>query len=279
MNHFKFSFIIPHFNSEESLFKLIDTIPDRNDIQIIIVDDISDKDSFTSVSHFLENSTYCSSIKLLSNTHAKGAGVSRNVGLSASSGKYVIFCDADDYLISENFNELEKNLNEYTDIYFTRPTSIDVSTGKMSDRHIDLSDLVILNSKYIGTEYLVPWGKVFRGDFLREKRIIWFDATRVANDVMFSVRAFNLAKEVELLNLCFYCVTKRETGLTQNNKSADLRTRLEVTLKKINYVIDNDLPHRKNSMIGLLYKYNKVITFRQFLIILRMSMLKKVRFF
>ena len=39
-----YSFIIPHHNTPELLQRLINSIPQRKDIEIIVVDDNSDKD-------------------------------------------------------------------------------------------------------------------------------------------------------------------------------------------------------------------------------------------
>ena len=43
-NHgIKFSFVIPHKNTPELLQKCLNSIPDRDNIQVIVVDDNSDK--------------------------------------------------------------------------------------------------------------------------------------------------------------------------------------------------------------------------------------------
>lgn len=43
MNKILFSIIIPHYNNEISLTKLLKTIPEDKDIEIIIIDDNSKK--------------------------------------------------------------------------------------------------------------------------------------------------------------------------------------------------------------------------------------------
>ena len=42
MNNIDFSVIIPHFNSFNLLGKLIESIPNRREIEVIVVDDNSD---------------------------------------------------------------------------------------------------------------------------------------------------------------------------------------------------------------------------------------------
>ena len=41
MSNIKYSIIIPHYNTPELLLRCVTSIPERNDIQIIVVDDNS----------------------------------------------------------------------------------------------------------------------------------------------------------------------------------------------------------------------------------------------
>ena len=65
----KFSLIIPHHGDDRLLDRLLKSIPDRDDLETIVIRD--DK--------------------------AKGAGWARNKGLEHAVGEYVLFADSDDY--------------------------------------------------------------------------------------------------------------------------------------------------------------------------------------
>ena len=45
-----YSFIIPHHNTPDLLKRLIDSIPQREDIEVIVVDDNSDEDKKANIS-------------------------------------------------------------------------------------------------------------------------------------------------------------------------------------------------------------------------------------
>jgi len=45
-----YSFVIPHYNTPDLLQRLIDSIPQREDIEVIVVDDNSDDDKKARVS-------------------------------------------------------------------------------------------------------------------------------------------------------------------------------------------------------------------------------------
>ncbi|MCV5244941.1 glycosyltransferase, partial [Escherichia coli] len=66
-----------------------------NDIEIIIVNDCSDDNTLEIVSALAETD---SRIRVINNTTNLGGGGSRNIGLDAATGEYVIFLDDDDYV-------------------------------------------------------------------------------------------------------------------------------------------------------------------------------------
>ena len=91
----KVSVIIPHYNTPDHLRALLDKLmPQQQDYpetEIIVVDDGSDR-----------NMTWLKSypIKRIFQPN-RGAAAARNVGLMASTGKYIVFADADDNVESD----------------------------------------------------------------------------------------------------------------------------------------------------------------------------------
>ena len=91
---FKYSFIIPHRNSPALLNRLIESIPQRKDIEIIIVDDNSSIDKRPSIIR--------GDLKIieLEEQDSNGAGHARNIGLDMAQGEWLLFADADDLTIA-----------------------------------------------------------------------------------------------------------------------------------------------------------------------------------
>lgn len=101
------SIIIPHYNLPHKLLKRclqsITTLGlPLDDYEIIIVDDGSERIP-TWTTSFSQN------IKLVNAIHG-GPGNARNIGIEQACGNYIMFVDADDYLINngEIFNCIEK---------------------------------------------------------------------------------------------------------------------------------------------------------------------------
>lgn len=88
----KVSVIIPHYNTPDRLCKLLNKLIKQKikyypETEIIVIDDGSDCDM-----SWLHN---CDWVKRIFQPN-RGAAAARNVGLMASTGKYIVFIDADD---------------------------------------------------------------------------------------------------------------------------------------------------------------------------------------
>lgn len=82
---FNYSFIIPHKNCPDLLQRCVDSIPERDDVQIIVVDDNSDEGKKPSLK---ERKSL--QVILFDAEHSKGAGKDRNVGLEHAQGKWLV---------------------------------------------------------------------------------------------------------------------------------------------------------------------------------------------
>src|SRR5699024_8730524 len=136
------SIIIPHYNSVTTLIKLLNSIPVKKNIEVIVIDDRSNNDL-----EKLEELYSCESFKhvkfLENNSIKKGAGVCRNIGLNNSSGEWVLFADADDYFVGDFYGKVSKYFSSNYDVVFFRPTSIELDTDEESDRHTIYENLLL----------------------------------------------------------------------------------------------------------------------------------------
>ena len=104
----KFSLIIPVYNSEKFLSKLLDSIFSQNygNYEVIVVNDGS-TDNSESVIKKYENDDRLKYIYI----NNSGPGVARRIGFNNATGKLLFFIDSDDYL--PNCDVLEKIANLY----------------------------------------------------------------------------------------------------------------------------------------------------------------------
>lgn len=225
------SIIIPHYNTPKLLMRLLDTIPNLSEIEVLVIDDSSDKD--------LDIYKYCMekygerNIKFYTNPlKTKGAGNARNVGLKCAIGKWLLFADADDYFIDGFWNIIQGYLEEEADIIFFETTSIILRTGEISDRHEYYTNLV---EEYcqkndhkeeilLRYQYWSPCAKLIRRELINLYQI-QYEGTLYSNDILFSAKAGYYAKSIKAVRKVIYCITQSEKSLTSKKDSNALSIR------------------------------------------------------
>lgn len=99
----KVSVLIPLYNQEVLIEKCLQSIPKRDDIEVVVVDDCSTDNSYNIIK---EKYSY---VKLIKNDKNSGVGLTRNKLLDNASGEYIFFLDSDDYLYSDVFLDIIDN--------------------------------------------------------------------------------------------------------------------------------------------------------------------------
>lgn len=103
MPSFLYSIIIPHYNSPKLLHRMLGSIPERNDIQVIVVDDASTEENVALLRDMQHRN-----LELYLEKENHGAGYARNIGLDKAQGKWIIVADADDVFASNAFDIFDK---------------------------------------------------------------------------------------------------------------------------------------------------------------------------
>jgi len=196
-NEINYTVIIPHKNTPDLLQCCLDSIPQRADIQTIVVDDNSDPDK---VDFEIFPGLTKPYTEVLFTKEGKGAGYARNMGLKKAIGRWVLFADADDFFTDGFLACLDKyNKSDYDLVYFgVYRMSKDTEEKSDLDPYYErLMKSAICESRHEEYKYgaYVPWAKMIRLSLVKENDIM-FDETMVANDKMFSIRVAHNAASV-----------------------------------------------------------------------------------
>ena len=233
MENINYTFIIPHKNIPDLLQRCLNSIPRREDIQIIVVDDNSDPDK-VDFEHFPGVGEPC--VEVYFTKEGKGAGYARNVGLKHAKGKWLLFADADDYFINLSYAYFDEILVDNSDIIYFSPCSTYSDTGLPADRHRYYESLIedFLQNKSFSEKRLrynfgPPWCKIIHKSMLDEYSIT-FDEIKYSNDVMFSVKIGRYAKRIRAIPNHWYCVTVNQGSLVNQYSKDSLFSRYKVVL-------------------------------------------------
>lgn len=99
----KISLIIPVYNSEKFLRKLLNSILDQtyNNYEIVIVNDGSTDDSINIIEKYMKNNRKIKCITI----ENSGPGIARKIGFENAIGDLLFFIDSDDFLPTNNVLE------------------------------------------------------------------------------------------------------------------------------------------------------------------------------
>lgn len=194
-----FSIIIPHKNSQETLLRLLGTIPHREDLEVIVVDDNSNytKDEWSGI---LDR--YGKFVTFLFSSENLGAGNARNLGVSHAKGKWLLFADADD-TYTDNLNDV---LNKYaddneTDMVIINARGLDKNGNVVFLRQNLYIDNYIkkklYSEKVLRYELWTPWSRMVKKELVN-KYNIKFENVPVGNDMKFCLLCSKYAKNLNV---------------------------------------------------------------------------------
>lgn len=215
-----YSIIIPHYNIPDLLARCIRSIPERDDIQVIVVDDNSpNQESYLSTIPELSRKN----VEFYPNKDGLGAGHARNVGLSHAVGKWLVFSDSDDFFV-DNFSEiLDEYVNDEHDVIYFNIKSCDCyDMSKVfpdgNKNHIFTKYYETGNDVYFRVCYTEPWGRIIRRSVVVDNAI-QFQETKAHNDLLFAVKVGLSAKNVLIVDKPLYWYVIREGSLGHQKKA------------------------------------------------------------
>lgn len=227
-----YSIIIPHHDIPDLLERAVASVPQREDLEIIVVDDASTPE------HKIRVREVCNvkgrTIRLIELENNGGGGKARNAGLDIAQGEFVLFLDADDFYNYCISDILEKYKDTDADIVYFKGNCVD------SDTYVSGSRLDYVNKKidnYISGKphgedelryhFQVPVCKIVRRSVI-VKNNIRFDETNIRNDVTFGYLIGHHAKKIAADKRAVYCATTREGSVSSFRGADRILTTIDV---------------------------------------------------
>ncbi len=242
---FDYSIVIPHKNIPELLVRCLGSIPQRDDIQVIIVDDHSDgADSYLEMYPELSRPD----VEVVFTVEGKGAGYARNVGLEHVKGKWILFADADDFFLPGWIDITDPYLDSGADVVqFRIEDTISRSDCLWHNEVLDRYAAGKQSAREVLFTDITCWAKMFRTSFIKANDIV-FEEVKCGNDVAFGYQVAVKAKNIVISPYAIYDVTYREGSLTTIKNKEFSWIRYNVEKKAKAYAAEHgfkqyELPH------------------------------------
>ena len=227
MEGINYSIIIPHKNTPQLLQRCLDSIPQREDVQVIVIDDNSSPD-IVEFARFPGNER--DDILAVFTKESKGGGYARNKGLKHARGKWLLFADADDFFLPGFLTALDAYCDTDYDLITFCAESVKCYTLESvpSRQNKDVAEDV--NPDLLKYRNDVPWAKMVSARLVQEHHIR-FDETPAANDTMFSARVDYYARKVTVCSASVYCATLRSDSLRHAQILTNILARVLVSCR------------------------------------------------
>lgn len=265
--------IIPHYNSSFKLARLLNSIPQEDWINILVVDDHSVAEEKQKLTKLLEGVPNASMYQVPEGK--KGPGHARNKGVSEGNGDWLIFADCDDYFSIDAFEHLKKLLCQDVDLIFFPPDSRINGTAGQGGRHRQyqrlFSEFEKTGDSKVFFKFYAPWSKLISRDLV-EKHSILFDDGVGGEDNNFSLKTAFYAEDILAHHKTIYYVTESEDSLTSHMSESVLVNHFNAMARYNDFLQEHGLKQLQAPMLGWVLKARRIslnMVFKWFIICLK----------
>ena len=243
-----FSIIVPVWRgAAHFLPTLFDSIPNKDGIEIIVVDNSKDP-------LLREEIKSNRDIILLHSAPERHAGGSRNDGIAIAKGKWLLFADADDYYTPDAFDIYYAHSNTDAEIVETGMGGIYADTGEPSSRGQHYIQMVHdyctgkINEIQLRIGFASPCCKMV-SHALVERENIKYDEIRAGNDIYFFLFIGYYAKDIDADDKITYIATVNHGSLTKRRDYEVIKARLYSKLHCNKFLKEHNLAKYQHSVI------------------------------
>ena len=217
------SVVIPAYNRGSRISRTLESVinQDYDNIEIIVVNDCSTDDTVKIAEKVLSTSSRKYSI--VNHEINRGKSEARNTGIDASHGKYIWFCDSDDFA-DENFVSVEVAKIEYdnSDMVFCGRKRWYENENKYT--HIEIyPDRVLSRDEYFRLWSIGEirgwsmWNCLFRKSFILQNKIRYRKCLLLAQDTEFVMKALALSQNISFASGASYIYVQHDENIAANH--------------------------------------------------------------
>lgn len=263
------SIIIPVYNRADKvkncLNRLLESTYNKENFEVIIVDDCSTDNTFDVIKGFFE--LFPNILLMSRKINSGGASAPRNDAINLSSGEYLFFLDSDDYLTSNALIDAVELINNDLTIdlvcmpFFknegsSRKISSSAFFYKDSITKVKFKDTKLFNS-------LNAVGKLFKASTIKKYGINFPINIKVREDNWFMMKAYSVSNNIAILgNSKKYYFTSDTDEISLSIHGTPPRDAVNIYLSAYDFIINNNsiTPEDKIDLLSIfLNRYTNLI--------------------
>ncbi len=263
------SIVIPIYKSEAFIPRLINCLVDQTytNLQFLFVDDGSPDNSKNYIQDFARSDKR---VKYIFQEN-QGAASALNVGLDKAEGEFIMFLDADDWIVNETcsiaIKLVEKfdldmifwlNIKEYEHKSIPYPPFFKESSLFENDGMNFLRRRMIgligdeINSPMSTDAFNAGWGKLYKTDVIKSNSIQWTDTNLVgSSDVLFNASVMPFVNRAYFLHEYLHHYNKQNSNSLTKTYQWTLPEKLKRLFAELSNLINKHYGNSPEFVIAL----------------------------
>jgi len=249
-----FSVIIPVYNTEKYLNKCIQSVIDQkhNKTEIILIEDCSTDSSLKVCNSFKNNPL----VNIIRHKKNLGVSISRNDGILAAKGEYILFLDSDDWLYPGCLRNIEK-------LIIKRPKT-EVIIGRYNSDGYPFNNKILFKNSNSNTfsankffsyinqlnfRPMIIWHYIVKKSLINNKKLYFIDVKN-GEDEEFGVRLLCSMKLLSLYGKNYYWhKTRKQGALRYSRDLKSTESYLKVLVEYYKFISKTTLSSDKQKFI------------------------------
>ena len=210
------TYIIPVYNAEPFIERCVRSLMEQSyaNIEYIFVDDCSFDCSTDVLRRTIDDyPERKANVRIITHSAGRGSATSRNDGLDAAEGEYIMFADSDDYVDSDYVESMVRKAEDgkydivYSDFYETYPDGYRLIRQDYGTQPTGCICSMLSRAMHGST-----CNKTFRRKFLLHAGQRFVDGADLFEDVGWNVRLMACSPRVGYIPKAFYHYVKYNSG-------------------------------------------------------------------
>jgi glycosyltransferase involved in cell wall biosynthesis len=250
----------------------------KEEIEIILIDDGSTNDSISICNECMRKDSRI----VVIHQENQGVSIARNRGIIESKGKWIAFVDSDDWLECNYLEKLYEKADSDVDIILcdcfvnyknkeVKNQFLPFNTASIVENKIDLIYQILCKGfTYSPPEISlgVPWGKLFRKDFIISNKLAFVPNMIRMQDNVFWMCSVNFAQKIIYIPLMLYHYRRENTSVCFRYNPNIIMHFEEYFLEVQNFIAKTSMGYNSNLIdalnIKILASFNSYMLYNFF---------------